>query len=597
MVGKDEFTDIGTNHPAWEALNKASRENTDGMLKLDELHQIAMEHAAKEVSGMFYDAAKRNNAWSTLRFLIPFGQAWGNTWATWGKLAAQNPVQVYKAQKAFNAALSSGSSALYDVGDALGLYNDYAPGMAPWDQDASGGFLYTNQYGTSTFTMPLAGRAAAIPVGAMAGLGLGGAPALEMESGAESMNVAGDVLPGVSFLGAFALDALPDNDIIDSLAAAARPYGADATPSAVQSAVPAWLAKILAGLGVVPGVGEGMADIVSGLAPQNKNKYVRDAAAVLSATGNYNMSDPLDMDRWKKDASNLSNALLLGTGLLQNASPTAPQAALGMYLTPEDMGQLQETKGAYGLIQMNSLFPMYKAAAGGDESLARIKVVEDFGFPFLAAVTSANKNGSRVPSSEALDWANAHPDEADAYLDEFSLFFKEGDPSDVIAKRWVDRHADKEMEKRTPEEVIDSNISEFMRAELKRTDYLEANGFMTSDQAEEKRVEIKTKYIGTKAGTYYGGLTRTDQIEKAQYALNDVPSLQETEAGQAFKIALAERDAALAVARQRTGRETSGLGGQSVQGVNQMYKERIGALIEQYPDFVLLGNLMLKEWD
>jgi hypothetical protein len=78
MMDDGKLDSIGSNHPAFKALQKAS-DNGDGLMTIDDLHGIASSYAAEVVTGLFYDAARRNNFWNALRLVFPFGQAWGNT--------------------------------------------------------------------------------------------------------------------------------------------------------------------------------------------------------------------------------------------------------------------------------------------------------------------------------------------------------------------------------------------------------------------------------------------------------------------------------------------------------------------------------------
>ena len=593
-----KMVEIGSNHPAWEALAKAKRENTDGLLTLDEIHTMASKVAADSVKDLFYDAARRNNMWAATRLIFPFGQAWGNTARKWGELGAQSPVQVYKVQKAFNAMLQSGSSAVYELGQDLGAYGEYAPGFAPWEQDANGGFLYTNRYGDSSFTTPFLGRAAAIPVNMMSALNGfdAGISDIPLESSAKSINLMGDAIPGVSVFGAMALDLLSDSDVVASIQQISQPFGEQGV---TQSIIPAWLAKSIGGVGVVPGLGGPAEGFLSVLSPQYKNKFVRDATAILSSSGDYDPSDPQSAQELKEDAKNLGLALLLTTGLFQNVMPTTPSPMPLVDLSQDDFKGTLENPSAplYAVSLINAQMPMYVAANGGDQTLAREQILREYGPGWLFAVTGNTKGGQRVPSSQALTWARQHPEDARAYSDYFPLMFPKGDPSDVIARKWLDDNTSEKAQAKTSEEIVDETIMTLMRVRKARIDFMEGNRLIPVEEAEEMRKVLAEQFANTKAGTLLNTLTTGEELLQARNMLDSIPSLRSEPAAVAFMQAWAFRADALAEARSRSGRDNTTLSGEGVIGIKSAYDKDIEALIRQYPDFILLGNMMLREWD
>lgn len=120
---------IGSKHPVWRAL-----ENTGegGNLTVDMAHKYASHVATKHVQDLFYNASRKRLLFHQLRLVAPFGQAWENTIEAWGRIALNNPMQVYKVSKGLQWLTRPESSALYQLTDAKDFY------------DPNQGFFYTD---------------------------------------------------------------------------------------------------------------------------------------------------------------------------------------------------------------------------------------------------------------------------------------------------------------------------------------------------------------------------------------------------------------------------------------------------------------------
>jgi hypothetical protein len=75
------------------------------------------------------------------------------------------------------------------------------------------------------------------------------------------------------------------------------------------------------------------------------------------------------------------------------------------------------------------------------------------------------------------------------------------------------------------------------------------------------------------------------------------PSLQSTQAGQAFARALDLRGQAVSEARRRTGQSDTTLKGDRVAGIKEAYLADLDTLLAQYPEFKLLHTTLSREWD
>ena len=599
-----KLINVGAKHPAFAALKKASEENTGGLLSIDDIHEIANKHAAEHVKELFYDAAKRNNGWNSMRLIYPFGQAWGNTLKTWGELGAKKPIQVYKIQKAVNASQEEGSSTIYETLEDTPVFPSFGAGFAPWEQDAAGGFFYQNNYGDTSFLMPLAGRALSAPLNAWSYFNNDGAtmPELPVESPAASLNLAiGSDNPGPGLNpfvgGTLGLGPLKDSAIVSSLRALANPFG---EKDASQSFLPAWASKTLAGAASsVPVVGEALESLVGAFSQQHKSKFERDAIAILASTGNYANAnnDPLVAKKLQDDAASLSGTILLLTGLSQNVLPSTP-LPLPAVLGPK---QENESPQLYTIRIVNNLFGQYYERNGFDHTAAVDEMIREMGPSFAFALTGNTKGMSGIPSSQALDWVQSSTENskiAKANMD-FYWFFPVGDSSDVEARLWIADNSRETIMYKNSEEIFNATMETLKRVQMKRVDAQVMGKTMTVDEADALKEEIAKRYENTSAQTTISTDTPEDQLLRANYMVNSYPSIAATPAGMAFKKVWSWREQALAAAREVTGDSNSGLGGKKVRPILDKYLEDVATLMENIPNdqFTILGNKFMGEWD
>ena len=609
MNAEGKFDNIGRNHPAFSALAKAKGENVSGAMTLDELHEIANAHAAEVVGGLFYDASKRNNTWYALRLLFPFGQAWGNTVTKWAELGAKRPLQIYKAEKALNALMESGSSAIYTAGQSMGMYGQYAPGFAPWDQDVNGGFFYTDQFGETSFMYPYAGQLAGATMralGMMHGI-VKPSDVINFETGeiplqspATSLNLAlgGDsIFPGVGPLGAMPLatGVLPDWEVVSRLRQIAAPFG---EKDIIENAVPAWFAKVLSGAESIPLIGGVVGSYVDSLAPANKNKAIRDAMMILSSSGNYADwgTNPETARKLRDDAAGLSAALLLTTGLFQSVMPSTPIATPATQIAGDEFKGEMENTGLYTVSLLNSFYQQYRERHGFDDTAAREEWVRDFGPAALFATIGDWKNLSRVPTSEAMKFARSNPEIAKAYPDEFTLFYPGGDSSDVAAIAWIRKYGKGDRERKNKDEVYGEVVGFLERVQRERINSLEANGLITEASAEAARDDLESRYVQT-GDVARRVVDKTAELAKIKAFYDKYDVVQQSNAGQGFRLAWSLREATLERVREATGRDSVTLRGKKVAPLKDWYVEQINLIEQQYPDFKLLAGKFRREFD
>lgn len=602
VVGKK----IGRTHKAWSELAKAKENGTEGFMTLNEIHEAAMKYAAEEVAGLFYDAARRNNLWYALRVAIPFGQAWGNTLTQWSKLGAKRPLNIYKAQKLFNALQEEQSNAVYEAAQQFGplsAYGKYEPGYAPWERDAQGGFFYTNDFGNTVFEVPFAGRALGMGSNLIARMnGVDAGPLLQANSSVQSpvtsLNLAlgGDsITPGFGPAVAFPLgaDIVPDNKMTAWMRQQVAPFG---DKQILESGTPAWLQKVVGGVQAIPGVGGVFSSWTSSLYPAMKNRNINSAMAILSTTGNYPdlMTNPNTARRFKEDAEELAAATMLMTGMMQNVMPSTPLPEATVQI-PVGQGE-EQTTAQYTLGIINALFQQYQVNNMGDHTAAVEEMIKDLG-PYAAFALVGNWSGyTRLPTSQAVDWAYENPEIAEANIDLFPLFFPQGDTSDVRARRWLRDNTFSEQQRKNPDEAFAEAVGFLSGTQLARINSMENAGEITADQAADARDAVREQYraVDDPSGSF---LDRTMELEQINDFVNRYEEVQQSEAGKAFMVAWELRQKALFHTRAWTGDEDAGLGSERATPVRNEYFRQLDMLIQQYPDFKLLGNRLRKEWE
>ena len=597
-LGKNGITkNIGKSHGVYAALKKVKEKGDNGNLTLDEVHDIAMKYAAEDVTNLFYDAARRNDTWSALRLIFPFGQAWGNTLKTWGELGKKNPVQVYKIMKVLNGAQMEGSSAIYEMLDDFGVYPDYAPGGAPYDQDASGGFFYQDQEGSTKFMLPFAGTLMGTPLRAWSLLsGIDAPTNVGVESPVQSLNFAvgaDSLFPGVaSFIGT-GLDALPDNAFVQQTKAVVAPFGSQ---NVAEATIAPWLQNMIAGAGAIPIVGGFLENFTGVMSPQKKNKYLADAMTYLQSTGKYNLTDPMHVQRLNEDSKSLSSAMLLTGGLFQNLSPASPQIQVGVD-AKKNLADMTQDTGHYAISMFNFLKKGYLARNGNDTTEANLEMVQDFGPTAMFALVGDWKGMERQPTSEALAFAYKHPEIAKAYNGQFQYFFPGGDSSDIQAREWAQKNATTEATRKSAKEISNEVISWMIKVQRARIESQYASGSIGESQYDAAVAELKDRYTGTAPASVIFTLDKSEELAKFRYMYDEHAEIRNSKAGIVFNQAWSLRDQALSHARKLTGRESTTLNGKKMALIKEQYYEDIDTLVAQHPEFKLLGLKFKREFE
>ena len=250
---------------------------------VDELDTYAKAVALNFVKSTLYNATERNNLEDTLRVILPFGSAWKEVMGTYAKAVLQDPTRIRRAQLVFD-------------------------GARKFDPDGDGqGFFYRDATsGEYSFNFPLSGSLAKLVTSA------GGGPGLEtpLQARVKGVSIGLGVIPALGPVGQIAYSKLaPDTPDLDFITKALLPYG---KKDRIEF-TPRWLSRI----------GEAIEGNTLNMQTVYANTYVETLRA-LSASGEYDLSDPNEQERLYADAKSKAKVIAVLRAVGQFIGPAAP---------------------------------------------------------------------------------------------------------------------------------------------------------------------------------------------------------------------------------------------------------------------------------
>jgi hypothetical protein len=412
LVGENGKTKIGMNHSFWKKSTKA---DGSGNMTLEEIHEYASRVAANDVKELFYDASKKRLLWHQLRIIAPFGQAWENTLTKWGKLALDNPGEVYKINRGIEWLNSSSSSALYEATDAKSYY------------DPNQGFFFTNpQTNQRQFFVPFMSTGMNFMTNLTRGKISGSGPFGEKAS-PQSFNFAlgAGVLPGFGpglTIGLNVLDGFGVNpvDLLpgpwqETVNKIVFPFGKpnlETTTGLVSTLTTNNIGRLFAG---VTGTEDGYA---SSFAP---------VMNYLASSGDYNLDDPADQNRLTKDTDKFARFFSISRGVFGLGSPVA--------LTPEDL-VLDKTGNTVLAAALYKDFEDILNSNAGNRNKSYADFLDLYG-PEQVFALIGSYTGGPVNLATYQKILN-DPTVADVYPDTYGYFYPNGGFS-LELRKWQER--------------------------------------------------------------------------------------------------------------------------------------------------------------
>ena len=570
-----------------EGYDVISKAKGGGTLTLDDAHRVAADAANDSVRDLYYDAHKRNQFWHALRLVIPFGQAWYDTWWTWGKLSAKNPVQFYKGQKAFNAGLESGSNVIYEtqatVGD-VGWFEppEGDPEAAPWF-DPRQGFLFKDQYGSYTFNVPGLGHAMGALTNLFAAGSPGSVPAGALQSGfrVEGLNLllgGGTAMPGIGPAVSYPMSQIMERSdtgfggaLYDWLFPIGEP---DLGRSIFDQMVPSALRRLT----------------VSLFDPNSPYVMSSMGAAThyLMSTGKYgdindlsNMTDPNTRERLLKDSISLAEQMSAVTALGQFILPTTPTRTW----VGEDVDGNRVGLAAAASMFWDGYRPLYD-----DFQQAQVAYLQDFGPAYLTNLIGST-GGERVVSADAYEVIKQHPDLALARSEELSFLFP-GGGIDFGAFAWQQETLKRE---RLSAREWSDKFWTYTASVLRTNKEMQAIKEGWPDGMLEAELELLNDQIGAGGGVPQEFNRGANIIESTKQMLNEAPgTVTGTEQAEAF-LTMYEWRRGLKAQATSLGLDDESLDAKGMRPYTGSYIQSLNLLQQQNPSLTPIISTFRRE--
>ena len=491
---------VGKRHEALRVINKEIRKrqnnpNIPQLMSYNDVHVTASRMAGEYTRDLFYDASRQLDSANRLRLLFPFIQAHFNTIKSWTKLTAQNPRQIYKFGKAYQALTQPGTSAIYDLTNTK-----YEEGQ---------GFFYKDDFGKQRFRYPLSGDL----FGAFAGMAIGdtGAKdALQLTAPVQSLNLAfGSVNPGMPGLGPVAQIAYmtsgksqafgPQWDFMRDIIFPFGEPGASGTGAISGLVLPAWLNK-------------GFLFFINDSTMVERE--TKDWAGYLASTGKYG-DNPFANDTARNELFNDAQSMGRWTGLMsaffQSIAPATP--------SKEIFNKIKTDEGKFNFISSTQLYKQWDEISKenpGNFEEARKQFADRYGWQNLLVIISGSTK-SVTGTEDAWSFLNKNPKIVAQYAtrdaDIVPYFFPGGEAA-MSYYQW--QIASSRREKLSPEELEGAAEDLVYNMELSQiSEEQAANGY--SDIWYTKQVvELNKLYGGKPASTIITG-----RQEKRATAIGD----------------------------------------------------------------------------
>lgn len=545
-----------------ELKRQAGKADGDGEFTIADLKHVTDEHGVNTVKTLFYDAQKRNAVGHALRLASPFAQAWANSLKTWGRLAATNTKQVYKAQLLYTAGQGPGTAWLTDdpsnPDDAL-FYSDPKTGQ-------------------QMVGIPVAGSALAA-IGSLVAMAHGGEAidpgTTNAASPLSSFNLLfqNGMLPGVGPAISIPASALDGTDtyqaaVPDWAKRALVPYtnvDPDRDPGVLEATLPGWFGTVAAGMGV-PGFSERV------------TKYVKPAMAQLFSKhpdrylNEQGFMDNAGQARLLKDANALAHGITFGKGLLQNMSAGSLQPDL--LVTDRNGNNLSQPVLAkeYGDL----------VAQTGSRDAALGQMLDKYGVEPLLTMLP-NREFGYTPSDAAYQFVKANPETADRHGAVLSLFLPAGGYS-AYMDRWARKQGTNPA--LSPDEQIDYSNGLLYNAQQGQLDRKLVTKQITQEQYDAQTTALKAAYKEVPQAAVTTN-SRDVAVREIRDALGE-PTLANTEAGHAAAVYMALRDQAIGAAGGGS------LGGKGDLPLRAWLRDQGNELVAQYPEFAVMWTQVFR---
>ena len=251
--------------------------SSDAVGTVDQLDDFAKAVALRQTKELLYNATERSNLEDVLRVVIPFGAAWKEVLGTYASSLIEDPTRVRKAQLVFTGATK------------------FDP-----DNDGQGFFYKDPTTGEYSFNFPFSGDIAQLLTG----------QDVSLQAPVKRISIGLGVLPSIGPVAQVAASQIiPDTPSTDWITSILLPYGRKEGVGIV----PAWVTR-------AKDAWEGN---TQNLQTVYGNTYIETLRA-LSASGEYDLSDPNEQEQLYADARNKARIIAGMRALGQFFGPTSP---------------------------------------------------------------------------------------------------------------------------------------------------------------------------------------------------------------------------------------------------------------------------------
>lgn len=262
-----------------EGIDEA-RLNADRVGTVEQLQEYASTRAKRDLQDLFFSTANKNNIADATQLIAPFGAAWGNIVGRYSRELIENPFRVRKVQQIYR-------------------------GLEEADPDQDGrGFIWKDPTtGQMKFTFPLSGAI----IKSFTGI-----PGVQMSAPVSRLSAGFSAIPAFGPVVQLAASDVFDQFSVpgvDKIRKIVTPFG----DVGLKSMVPGSAQKLFSAL----------LDKPDKLETMYGNTYV-DVYRHLSATGEYDLSDPNERVRLNDDAKRKARGLAVLRAIGQFVGPTAP---------------------------------------------------------------------------------------------------------------------------------------------------------------------------------------------------------------------------------------------------------------------------------
>lgn len=419
LVGIAEKTLGGKGVPlSWRrrTLAKMRREakhaKGSGAFTLNDMKSVTDQVGIDEIKRNFYDAQRRNQFAYSLRYVVPFGQAFANTVETWTRLALGNPGRVYAAGVLFRAGTGKDSNWMFDDPsnpEDSWIFNDPT----------------TKQ---SMVGVPVIGPAMTALSNALPGPDIQ-AGEFQMQSPVQSGNLIfqNGLMPGFGPMISIPAQMLESQEayqqhVPDAIKRAFIPYSnvdPNRDRNLLEMFTPGWVSAILSGANV-PGYDNGYKKHVQPamgmLYAANRDAYPHNEMGMLTEDGQRLLAE---------DANTLAHKLEFFRGMFMNLSPSA---LMGDFLVQtDDPARL----GSQAIMSVEYQENMRNL---GSSEKALLAMADKYGAKAMLTLMSDNR-WAITPTSDAYAAVKDHPELAHDHASVFSLIYPGGGYSPYM-DRW-----------------------------------------------------------------------------------------------------------------------------------------------------------------